>query len=76
MVEAKGNFPMSRKICAKDFEKIWYDGLQACDYLEDLNFRKLYGSDVEPDLGNASEFQKLICVDVLGEPLSEHMFCS
>ena len=50
--------------------------LQACDYLEDINFQKLYGSDVGPDLGNAYEFQKLIRVDVLGEPSSEHMFCS
>ena len=37
-----------------------------------LTFR----SDVGPDLGNASEFQKLIRIDVLGEPPSEHMFCS
>ena len=37
---------------------MWNDKLKACDYLEDLNFQKLYGSDVEPDLGNASEFQK------------------
>ncbi len=55
---------------------MWNDKLQACDYLEDLNFQKLYGSDVGPDLGNASEFHKLIRVDVLGEPPSEHMFCS
>ena len=55
---------------------MWNDKLQACDYLEDLNFQKLYGSDVGLDLGNASEFQKLICVDVLCEPSSEHMFCS
>ena len=39
---------------------MWKDKLQACDYLEDLNFQKLYGSDVGPDLGNASESQKLI----------------
>jgi len=38
--------------------------------------QKLYGSDVGPDLGNASEFHKLICVDVLGELLSGHMFFS
>lgn len=76
MAEAKGNFPISRKICGKDIGKIWYDGLQACDYLKDLNFQKLYGSDVELDLGNASEFQKLIRIDVLGEPPSEHLFCS
>ena len=76
MAKAKGNFPISRKICGEDSEKIWYDGLQACDYLEDLNFQKLYGGDVGPDLGNASEFQKLIRVDVLGEPPSKHMFCS
>ena len=39
-----------------------------------LTFR----SYIRPDLGNASEFQKkkLIRVDVLGEPPSEHMFCS
>ena len=76
MAEAKGNFPISRKICGEYSKKIWYGGLQACDYLKDLNFQKLYGSDVEPDLGNASEFHKLIRIDVLGEPPSEHMFCS
>ena len=76
MAEAKGNFPISRKICGEDFEKIWYGGLQACDYLEDLNFQKLYGDDAGPYLGNASEFQKLIHVGVLREPPSEHMFCS
>jgi len=50
--------------------------LQACDYLEDLNFQKLYGSDVGPDLGNASESHKLVRIDVLGELPSGHMFCS
>ena len=55
---------------------MWNDKLQACDYLEDLNFQKLYGSDVGLDLGNASEFHKLIRVDVLGELPSKHMFCS
>ena len=55
---------------------MWKDKLQACDYLEDLNFQKLHGSDVGPDLENASEFDKLICVDVLGELPSGHMFCS
>jgi len=39
---------------------MWKDKMQACDYLEDLNFMKLYGSDVGPDLGNAFEFHKLI----------------
>ena len=55
---------------------MWNDKLQACDYLEDLNFQKLYGSDVGLDLGNASEFHKPIRVDVLGELLSGHMFCN
>ena len=55
---------------------MWNAKLQAYDYLEDLNFKKLYGSDVEQDLGNASEFHKLIHVDVLGELLSGRMFCS
>ena len=55
---------------------MWNDKLQACDYLEDLNFQKLYGSDVRPDLGNAYEFHKFIRVDVLGELPSGHMFCS
>ena len=41
-----------------------------------LTFKKLYGSDVGPDLGNSSEFHKLIRVDVLGEPPSGHMFCN
>jgi len=41
-----------------------------------LTFKKLYGNDVGPDLGNASEFHKLIRVDVLGELSSGHMFCS
>ena len=76
MAEAKGNFLISRKICGKDIVKIRYDGLQACDYLKDLNFQKLYGSDVEPDLGNAFEFHKFIRIDVLGEPPSKHMFFS
>ena len=76
MAEDKGNFPISSTICGEDSENIWYDGLQACDYVEDLDFQKLYGSDVGLDLGNASEFQKLIHVDVLGEPPSKHMFCS
>ena len=52
------------------------DKLQACDYLKDINFQKLYGSDVGPDLGNSSEFHKLNHVDVLGELPSRHMFCS
>ena len=53
---------------------MWKDKLLTCDYLEDLNFQKLYGSDDGPDFGNASEFQKkLIRVDVLGEPSSKHM---
>ena len=55
---------------------MWNGKLQACDYLEDLNFQKLYGSDVRPDLGNASEFHKLIHVDVHGELPSRHMFYS
>ena len=55
---------------------MWNDKLQTSDYLEDLNFQKLYGSDVRLDLGNASEFHKLIRVDVLGELLSRHMFCN
>ena len=76
MAEARGNFPISRKICGKDIGKIRYDGLQACDYLKDLNFQKLYGSDVGPNLGNASESHKLIRVDVLGELSSGHIFCS
>ena len=29
---------------------MWNDKLQVYDYLEDLNFQKLYGSDVGPDL--------------------------
>ena len=45
---------------------MWNSKLQARDYLEDLNFQKLYGSDAEPDLGNTSQFHKLIHVDVLG----------
>ena len=49
MAEAKGNFPIARKICGEDSENIWCHGLQACDYLRDLNFQKLYGSDVGPD---------------------------
>ena len=55
---------------------MWNDKLQTCDYLEDINFQKLYGSDVEPDLGNASEFHKLNHVDVLGKLLSGHMCCN
>ena len=55
---------------------MWNSKLQACDYLVDLKFQKLYGSDAEPDLGNASEFHKLIRVDVLGELPFGHMFCS
>ena len=50
--------------------------LQDRDYLEDLNFQKLYGNDVGPDLGNASKFHKLICIDVLGELSSAYMFYS
>jgi len=50
--------------------------LQAHDYLVDLNFQKLYGSDARPDLGTASEFYKLICIDILGELPSGYMFCS
>ena len=55
---------------------MWNGKLQAYDYLEDLNFQKLYGSDVGPDLGNASEFHKLIRFDVIYELPSRHMFCS
>ena len=55
---------------------MWEDKMQACDYLEDLNFQKLYGNDVGPDLGNAFEFHKLIRIDVLGEFPFGHMFCS
>ena len=46
---------------------MWEDKLQACDCLKDLNFQKLYGTDVGPGLGNASEFHKLIRINVLGE---------
>src|ERR1700722_9466624 len=53
---------------------MWKDKLQACDYLKDINFQKLYGSDVGPDLGNASKFHKLIRVDVLGELSSDICF--
>ena len=52
---------------------MWNDKLQACDYLKNFNFQKLYGSDVGPDLGNASEFHKLIHIDVLGELPSGHV---
>ena len=41
-----------------------------------LTFKNLYGSDIGPDFGNASEFHKLICIDVLGEPPFGHMCCS
>jgi len=54
---------------------MWNGKLQTYDYLEDLNFQKLYGDDVRPDLRNASEFHKLIFIDVLGELPSGHMFC-
>ena len=37
---------------------MWNGKLQTRDYLKDLNFQKLYGSDVGPDLGNAFEFKK------------------
>lgn len=40
----------------------------------ELNFQKLYGSNTRLDLGNASQFHKLICIDVLGELLSKHIF--
>ena len=40
------------------------------------NFKKLCGSDVGPDLGNASEFHKPICIDVLGKIMSVYMLCS
>ena len=53
---------------------MWNDKLQACDYLEDINIQKLYGSNVRLDFGNASEFHKLNHVDVLGELPSRHMF--
>jgi len=53
---------------------MWNGKLQARDYLEDLNFQKLYGSDAGPDLGNASKFHKLIRIDVLGELSFEYMF--
>ena len=55
---------------------MWNGKLQTRDYLEDLNFQKLYGSDVGLDLGNVSHSHKLIRVDVLGEFPSGHMFCS
>ena len=42
----------------------------------ELKFQKLYGGDARPDLGNASKFLKFIRVDVLGELLFGHMFCS
>lgn len=54
---------------------MWNGKLQARDYLKDLNFQKLYGSDARPNLGNASEFHKLIHIDVLGELPFRHMFC-
>jgi len=53
---------------------MWNGKLQARDYLKDLNFQKLYGDDAEPDLGNASEVQKLICIDVLYQFPSGYMF--
>ena len=46
---------------------MWNGKLQDRDYLEDLNFHKLYCDDVGPDLGNASKFHKFNHVDVLGE---------
>ena len=55
---------------------MWNGKLQARDYLEDLNFQNLYDGDDGPDLGNASEFHKLICIDVLGELPFGYMFCS
>jgi len=42
----------------------------------ELNFQKLCDSDVGLDLGKASEFHKLIRIDVLGELPSGYMFCS
>ena len=50
--------------------------LQDRDYLEDLNFQKLYCDDFGPDLGNASKFHKLIFIDVLGELSPIYMFYS
>ena len=55
---------------------MWNRKLQDHDYLKDLNFQKLYGSNVGPDLRNASKFHKLIRVDVLGELPFGHMFFS
>ena len=42
----------------------------------ELNFQELCGSDVGTDLGNDSEFHKLIRIDVRGEILSGYMFYS
>ena len=55
---------------------MWNGKLRVRVYLKDLNFKKLYGSDAEPDLGNASDFHKLIRIDVLGELPSGYMFCN
>ena len=55
---------------------MWNGKLQASDYLEDLNFQNLYGDDAKLELGNSSEFHKLICIDVLGELLSGYTFCN
>jgi len=44
--------------------------------LMELKFQKLRGSNARLDLGNASEFHKLICIDVLGELPSKYMFCN
>jgi len=40
---------------------MWNDILQACDYLVDLNFQKLYGIDVGSDLGNALQYLRKSC---------------
>ena len=66
-------------ICRSKRELDFEYGMINCNHVTTsriLTFKKLYGNDVGPDLGNASEFHKLIRVYVLGQLLLGHMFCS
>ena len=63
----KGAYPL---ICKSKRELDFRFGIVNCKLVTtsmELNFKKLCGSDVRLDLGNAFEFHKLIRIDVLGE---------
>ena len=60
LAKAKQDFPLSRKYILKLLEKCGIMEWNSVSTPMDINFKKLFGSDVGPELANPSEYRQLV----------------